>query len=147
MNKLYLISVALLCLFCMSCSQSETEELDTLSYELESRSVSPLTISYKTAAGIQKSENGDRVGISYLNTNKASITILSGEESLNTEGANIQVISANGQLSVTLDGGTTLEVDDILIDPCGVTLCYEDSGLILSGTALEFIVEDLDSGF
>ena len=65
----------------------------------------------------------------------------------NTTNTDVFINTEEGHaLHVTVDGSSVIHTEDLSIDPCGTTLCYEDSGLNFSETALDFIVEDDPSG-
>ena len=147
MSKFYLISVALLCLMCISCSQTEIDDIDNTSLlELESRSLSPITITYKTISGEWTSHSCDNLAVKYDNSSQASIIIYEGLNITQEYGSHIDVIPGSEfQLEINIDGSTVVS-DDLTIDICENHLCYENSSQNFIGTALEFIVEDIASG-
>jgi len=148
MSKFYLISVALLCLLGTSCSQTEIDDVDTSSLELESRSLLPISVTYKTISGVWKSQSCDNLIVEYDNSSQGIITMYSGANSTQEYGGNINIVPTNGfELEITLDGMTTETSDDLFIDTCENSLCYENSNQNFIGTALEFIVDDTAIGF
>jgi len=151
MNKLTLVSMAILCLLLTSCSKDLDDNTIIANPEtaIDLREAggeeNSITVTYLNGTGLTAVANCASLAVSQAGSS-ASLTLSFADGSSQVAtGTDIQMTSL-GELTVTA-GETTFESDDLFIDNCDNTLCYNDTAGINIGTATDFIIEDDMAGF
>lgn len=150
MNKLTLVSMAMLCVLLFSCSDLDQEpRTATELISLQSRSSSNnILFKYFSSQGQNITKECTRAELSYLNQSSADILLVLEDGTIYTDtGSNIKVTVAQGyELTVTA-GQNEITVMDLNVTICIPELCYTNTEASISGSALEFIIEDDSMGF
>lgn len=149
MSKFTLASLALLCLLLSSCAKQEMNPDTYDDTALALRSADAILVKFNLVTGAELSYFCTEVEVDYHNSSSATIELhFSDSTTLTHTGSNVTLSAAEGyDLSVIAGGGTAVEVSNLSITNCGITLCYEENTDAFSGQALDFIVEDVDNGF
>ncbi len=149
MNKLTLVSMAILCLL-FSCSDLEQEpRTATELISLQSRSSSNnISFRYLSTQGQSLTKECTRAELSYLSQSSTDILLVLEDGTAYADtGSNIKVTVAEGyELTVTADQNE-ITVMDLNVTICIPELCYTNTEGSIAGTALEFIIEDDSMGF
>jgi len=148
MNKLTLVSMAMLCLLLTSCADRLTETETSEFTQLESRSANLISATVVTPEGVSTTLQCTRVEVNYENETSASalFTYANSNTAIFSVSELSLIVAGTYQLDVATDTGTFI-VDNLNIDICEPELCYSDIGGGNIGTALDFIIEDESTGF
>lgn len=150
MNKLTLVSMAMLCTLLMACSEQVLLEEKPDNLLLESRSTSDNIITtYENESGSEENYNCDYLTVDYENSFHADIQMdFQNASTITTSGDDFFFKAKEGYvLKITIDATTVIESSEFAIEVCGTQLCYTSENGIFSGTATDFIVDDDPSGF
>jgi len=142
MSKLYLTSVAVLCLLLTAC---ERPPLDSVDYY---QSADPISVTYTDDTGSSVNLFCKQADISYLNNQHAKIFVSYGDgTSQQILGDNISLsVSSPATLSATTDNGIVISVPELYIEVDNSVLSYGNVTHNIAGTALGFIIEDSPDG-
>jgi len=149
MNKLTLVSMAALCLIFSSCAKEELSSESQPVTQLSPRSNSnPIQLSYVAADGTAATVSCTHAGVSYQDVAVALLSVDVAGSGISTYTVSeVELTTTQDyELSITLDDTTKLSSENLTIDLCDPSLCYSNSIGDLSGTALDFIIDDIPVG-
>lgn len=149
MSKFTLASMAVLCLLMSSCAKQEANLDTNTDTQLSLRSSERISVKLVDLSGTEQSYSATDVTITYRDNYSATIQLAQEDGTTVIEyGDNLSLsVSEEYTMSIVIDASAPVETDDLQIDVCGTTLCYSNLAENLSGQALEFIVEDVATGF
>lgn len=147
MNKLTLVSMAILCLLLSSCADrlSETDSSDLT--QLETRSANLISAILITPEGVSNTILCTRVEVNYENVAASALVTYTSNTTASYSISELRLSVPDSYVLDVLAGGDTFEADDLNIDICESALCYSDLAGTNIGSALDFIIEDNNEGF
>lgn len=148
MNKFSLVIMATLCSLLISCNREEIRNDVSIDVQLSSRAATnPIKVVSTTFSGSPTIYFCTQANLSYANAQAVVDLTFYDNSSVSYTTTNATVtIDPSYTLAVTLDGNLSIETQDLYVEVCGAELCYEDSADSFSGTALDFIIDDVESG-
>lgn len=147
MNKFTLVIMAALCLVLSSCSDHLEEITSSERVELETRSANYITATLTTPEGVTNTLQCTRAVVNYQDATSATVLVSYSNNTTSSSQANSISLSVPTTYILDVDAsGTDLESVDLTIDLCGTNLCYKNNAGSISGTALDFIIEDTVTG-
>lgn len=144
MNKLTIVSLALLCVLMTACSTEESQydpDNDTL---LEPRTANALSVLYTNEQGQAETILCEKAHLKYYTSNQATLTYdQSSGNQIVIQVSSAEFVGVSGNLiGVTIDEDTSYNVLDLNAEICQGLLCYENNSGTVAGMTVDFIVED-----
>lgn len=151
MKKFTFFVMAVPCLLMISCATeiatTEEEYTDNV-IEYRSAEKNNITTTFTSIVGDTTDYKNTQTALAYLSIEEIQATLVNENGTSLITTCNLAYSRATGEnvLLVTVDGGTPFQADDIQIDICNGQLCYKNSIETISGSGLNFIIEDLSEG-
>ena len=143
-----LLVMGLLCTLLISCAKDDGI-IDMSNDQLvESRSANTLTVKYLNDLEEEVSTTTDHVHVTQLQNldiNLSMTNVAGTTTNVITSTATFSTISDH-ELDVIIDQTQNVTTDNLKINSCEPQVCYQNTSGTLTGTALDFIIEDQNEG-
>lgn len=147
MSKFIIASLAVLCTLFISCSKEEIEVENFEHHQVESRSVSQITVTYVDGSGNTQNITCKEADLNYVSSSSVELEVTySDGTTQTTTGDNITILPTSPRLDVTTDSKSFLSTE-LYVYACGADLCYTKNGGNTIGKSSYFIVEDEPGGY
>ncbi len=144
MNNLTLVVMATLCTLLIACNKEEI----VVPSNYGTQGTDNITVKFTDTNNVITSFDCTNAVVEYYNSTSALIELeFSDDTSITTYGDHISLVSTSTtELDVAV-GSINHITEDLNISICGSVLCYENSVMTITGSGVDFIVDDIPTGF